>query len=188
MNIIKYYDSISEDVLSSVDDEKEYALFAVSCGAVTSTRKTFENVELRKQVHFFKCDNSDYMRSLSLERANIEMKSDIDEILKKHHFKKAIIVSTLGGHTGTEYAPIMSKLLAEAGLELTILVTFPFDFEGQTRLEISQMALIKMSRYAKCVTLFNLNTLKNSLENINIGDFFSILASYIEKNIVNCVL
>ncbi len=186
MNIIKYYDSIPEDALSC-DDEKDYALFAVSSGAVTAIRKTFENAEIRKHVHFFKCDSqSDY--NLLLEEVNIAMKSDVDEILKERHFKKAIIVSTLGGRTGTEYPPILSKLLAENGLELKSIVTLPFGFEGKGRLEKSQTALIEMSRYAKCATLFNLDNLKTSLENRKVADFFSILFGYIEKAVINYVL
>ena len=186
MKIIKHYDSNSEDALS-YDENKDCALFAVSCGAGTSIWKTFENVEIRKHVHFFKCvGQSDY--NLSLEKVNIELKSDVDEILKEHRFKKAIIVSTLGGRTGTEYAPILSKLLFEAELEMINIVTFSFGFEGKDRLEKSQKALVEMNRYAKCTTLFNLENLKTSLANINVVDFFSILASYIEKTVINYVL
>lgn len=71
MKIIKHYDSNSEDALS-YDENKDCALFAVSCGAGTSIWKTFENVEIRKHVHFFKCvGQSDYNLSLELEAVGI---------------------------------------------------------------------------------------------------------------------
>lgn len=108
----------------------------------------------------------------------------VDDALKSCSYKKAIIISTLGGYTGTEYAPMFSKFLSDIGIELTNIVTLPFSFEGKSRFEKSQKALTEMSKYAKSTIVFNGDSLKNLLKEENVADYFSILDNYIEKAIL----
>lgn len=189
MKITKYDNSISENVSSHSNMEKDYALFAIGCGAINSVKKAFENTALREQVSFFKCESIQEKKDANQPpKETAEMTTAMVEILKVHSIKKAIVVSTLGGRTGTGYAPIMSKLLAGAGCKLTCIVTLPFSFEGQSRLERSQEAVAEMSKYAGSTTIFNMDILRNLEREKKVEDFFSIVDNYIEKAVTNCVL
>lgn len=172
MKITKYDSLIPENISSHDNMEKDYALFAIGCGAINSVKKAFENTVLRKQVSFFKCESIQEKKDANQPpKETAEMTTAMVEILKVHSIKKAIVVSTLGGRTGTEYAPIMSKLLAGAGVKLTCIVTLPFSFEGRSRLEKSQEAVAEMSKYAGSTTIFNMDILRNLEGEKQVEDF-----------------
>lgn len=189
MRITKYDSSISENISSHDNMEKDYALFAIGCGAINSIKKAFGNTALRKRVTFFKCESMHIEKGANQPpKETAEMSTAMVEILKGHSIKKAIIVSTLGGYTGTEYAPIMSKLLTGAGIKLTCVVTLPFSFEGQSRLKKSQEAVAEISKHAGSTIIFNMDILRNLQGEKKVDDFFSIVDNYIEKAVTNCVL
>ncbi len=187
MNTTKYYSSSLENKLTYDDMKKDYALVAVGNGATSSVRKAFENECLRKRIHFFRCGSKHpgSCITMPIDAVSAEQGTAIADMQKTHPFKKAIVVSTLGGRTGTKYAPIILKLLADAEIESASIVTLPFSFEGQTRLEKAQKALLEISRYSKCTTVFNMDNLKNPLGEMKIGDFFSILDSCIENAVIS---
>lgn len=104
-----------------------------------------------------------------------------ENILAKASFRKAIVISTLGGCTGTVAAPVFSKYIYEKGLEVTNIVSLPFAFEGKTKLEKSQAAVAEMSKYATMTIIFNEEIYKMILANKKFNEFFSIIDGYIEN-------
>lgn len=191
MNIIEYNNSSSENGIQNnqCHKDKDYAVFAIGGGAINSIRKAFEDTNLRDHVYFFQCDKEHTSCSsvVSQDMNNADIRSACDNILESYSFDKAIIISTLGGRTGTEYAPAFSKYFADKEIELINIVTLPFSFEGKSRYEKSQKALAEMSQFAKTTMVYNGDSFKKLLKDENIADYFSILDNHIEKAILFAV-
>lgn len=182
--IIKEYQNGHEvaRLLNAVRN-KNYAVFAIGGGAITAVRTASENKILSKYITFYQCDSEPLGCGndafLGKQRAEDCLKKE--NILAKASFRKAIVVSTLGGGTGTGAAPVFSKYLFEKGFEVTNIVSLPFAFEGRTKLEKSQAAVAEMSKYAKTTIIFNEEIYKTILADKNFNEFFSIIDGYIEN-------
>lgn len=102
---------------SIFEDLQECAMYAIGSGACTLAKQVYKNEMLKKSVRFYLCDN------FSIGCGNDEMlgRENAEECILKmegdvvRNVKNAIIVSTLGGGTGTGGAPIFAKNLAEKG-------------------------------------------------------------------------
>lgn len=182
--IIKEYQSGHEVArLQNAVRIKNYAVFAIGGGAITAVRAASENKILSKYITFYQCDSEPLGcgNDAFLGQQCAETCLEKENIVANSSFRKAIVISTLGGGTGTGAAPVFSKYLFEKGLEVTNIVSLPFAFEGRTKLEKSQAAVAEMSKYAKTTIIFNEEIYKTILADKKFGEFFSIIDGYIEK-------
>lgn len=74
------------------------------------------------------------------KNAAIESQNEIIEILKENT-KMVFITAGMGGGTGTGAAPIIAKIAKELGILTIAVVTIPFRYEGQKRLDQAKNGL-----------------------------------------------
>ncbi|HHT98908.1 MAG TPA: cell division protein FtsZ [Acholeplasma sp.] len=76
------------------------------------------------------------------EKAALESIRDIEEVLKDTDM--VFITAGMGGGTGTGAAPVIAKKAKEMGILTVGIVTKPFEFEGQARMEAAVYGLEKL--------------------------------------------
>ena len=85
--------------------------------------------------------------------------------------KMAIIIAGLGGETGTDVAPVVTRIAREKEVELTIgIVTIPFRFEGPQMILKAHKGVEEMSRHVDALFIFNnqhLTEIFNDLDQTN---------------------
>lgn len=181
--IIKEYQNENEaaTLLNEVRN-KNYAVFAIGGGAITSVQKAYENKILRQHITFYQCDSKpSFINDAFMSKQRAEAFLEKENILANTSFSKAIVISMLGGCTGTDAAPVFSKYLFEKGLEVINIVSLPFAFEGKIKLEKSQVAVSEMSKYAKTTIIFNEEIYKTMFADKKFGEFFAIIDENIEN-------
>ena len=116
------------------------------------------------------------------------------------NYDLAIVVSGLGGGTGSGASPLVTKLLKEKSGMVLNLVTTPFVFEGKKRTKISQLAIKEIEKETDSVFIVNndkiltqigaktgikesLNIIDNVLAEVVVGIVSTILTSEGEVNI-----
>lgn len=80
----------------------------------------------------------------------------------------ALVLSGMGGVTGTAISPIVAETLCRMDIPALGIVTTPFDFEGQRCMQVAQNGLDALSHYATTVLpisneLLSRNTGENTL-------------------------
>lgn len=164
---------------------KDIAVLAIGTGAITATRRASRNKLLQKHVSFFRCDNEPLGcgSNETIGRQKAEECLQKETILDNYLFHKAIVISTLGGGTGTGGAPVFAKYLSDKGVEVTNIVTLPFCFEGKNRKHISQAAINEMSNYAKTTIVINEDIYQTLLKDEAMTDYFDAIDASIENAI-----
>lgn len=76
------------------------------------------------------------------EQAAESEKGNIRELLKGQDF--CILVSCLGGGTGSGASPVFAKILKRLGIFTLGIFTLPFEFEGEKRAQIAKDSLEKL--------------------------------------------
>lgn len=76
------------------------------------------------------------------EKAALESIREIEEVLKDTDM--VFITAGMGGGTGTGAAPVIAKKAKEMGILTVGIVTKPFEFEGQARMEAAVYGLEKL--------------------------------------------
>lgn len=88
-----------------------------------------------------------------------------------------VFLAGLGGGTGSGVTPVMAKLAKELGVFVVSVVTTPFAFEGQRRIEQAQKALSELSVFSDILLHFD----NESMAGLVAGDG-SILHAFSESN------
>lgn len=172
---------------SFCDSNKEYALFAVGSGACSSVKHAYTNEMLKSSVCFYLCDSFSLGcgKDEALGRQHAEdCIARMDTSITKN-LKKAIVVSTLGGGTGTGGAPVFAQHLSEKGIEVINIVTLPFRFEGKRCLEKSYYAVCEMSKFGKQTVIINDDMYLKHFGDKTIDEFFADIDKFIERIILN---
>ena len=85
--------------------------------------------------------------------------------------KWAIIVTGMGGETGTNVAPVITRIAREKEVALTIgIVTIPFRFEGPQKILKALKGVEEMSKHVDALFIFNnqhLTEIFNDLDQTN---------------------
>lgn len=183
MIIKEYQNGYKVAKLVNAVKNKNYAVFAIGGGAINAVWTVSKNKILSKYITFYQCDNEPLGcgNDVFLGKQLAETYLKKENILAKASFHKAIVISTLGGGTGTGAAPVFSKYLFEKGIEVTNIVSLSFAFEGITKLEKCQEAVAEMSKYAKTTIIFNEEIYKTIFAGKKFKEFLSIFDGYIEK-------
>lgn len=91
------------------------------------------------------------------------------------HTDVVIVIAGLGGGTGTGASPIFASLAREQGALSIGVVTQPFLFEGQKRLEIAEQGLQELRENADLVVAMpNQRILNTMTQKLNIRDAFGL--------------
>jgi len=83
----------------------------------------------------------------SLAKTNIvvneqNVQQTISQIAKQAmNFKTIVVIAGLGGYTGSTFLPIIAKALTSKKLNVIVVMTKPFRFEGKERAAMTEKAL-----------------------------------------------
>jgi cell division protein FtsZ len=88
------------------------------------------------------------------QKAAEESEDDIREMLS-NGTKMVFITAGMGGGTGTGAAPVVARVARELGLLTIGIVTIPFLFEGQTKIEKALDGADEMSKYVDALLVIN---------------------------------
>lgn len=99
------------------------------------------------------------------EQAAIEALEQIEEVLNINT-KMIFITAGMGGGTGTGAAPIIAKCARELEILTVGIVTIPFKFEGEKRIEFAEMGLEKLRHNVDSLIVINNNKLRELYGNL----------------------
>ncbi len=86
-------------------------------------------------------DNSAECATLGVERCEPELRSMLND-----GTKMSLVIACMGGGTGTGAAPVIARISKELGILTVGIVTIPFRFEGQRRIEKALEGMEEMAR------------------------------------------
>lgn len=85
------------------------------------------------------------------QKAAEESKASISEMLKDCDL--VFITAGMGGGTGTGAAPVVAQIAKEMGILTIAVVTKPFGFEGQTRIDNCEKGLENLKKYVDTLVI-----------------------------------
>lgn len=71
------------------------------------------------------------------------MLDELAKNLSSDNNDKVILLATLGGITGSKYIPKVTSILKDCGMKSYAIVTVPFQWEGEKRIDLAQDMLDK---------------------------------------------
>lgn len=120
------------------------------------------------------------------EKTAISYENEIKTIIENPDI--LIIVSTLGGGTGSGITPLVVKLANERGIKTVSVVSTPFLWEGKKRINAANIAIQKINQYTQnCIVINNEKLIEKIVRQLTIKDAFTItdneIAAFIETKI-----
>ncbi len=106
------------------------------------------------------------------KQSAIENLTEIEEMLSKNT-KMAFITAGMGGGTGTGAAPIIANTAREMGILTVGIVTIPFRFEGQRRVEQAKEGIMEISKYVDSLLVISNEKLRDIHGDLTISEAFS---------------
>lgn len=95
-----------------------------------------------------------------------------------------ILVSSLGGGTGTGTIPVFSKIAKEMNLPTLGIFTLPFNFEGKDKMKESQKAIDEAQASLNAVLVIpNERIFKSAEENIPFNDALNIINEQLARSL-----
>jgi len=104
--------------------------------------------------------------------AALENTDRIAEVLGSNT-KMVFITAGMGGGTGTGAAPVIAKVARELGILTVAIVTIPFGFEGQQRINQAIEGINEMEKYVDSLLVINNEKLREIYGNLKISHAFS---------------
>lgn len=105
-------------------------------------------------------------------QAAIENLQDIIDILS-HNTKMVFITAGMGGGTGTGAAPVIAKAAKEMGILTVAIVTLPFRFEGQLRINQAIDGINELEKYVDSLLVIHNEKLREIYGNLKISEAFA---------------
>ena len=105
-------------------------------------------------------------------QAAIENIDDVIDILNKNT-KMVFITAGMGGGTGTGAAPIIAKAAKELGILTVAIVTIPFRFEGDKRINQAIEGINEIGKYVDSLLVINNERLRQVCGNLKFSEAFS---------------
>lgn len=116
---------------------------------VEAIRRETKHTEMKKTQYVFADCNEDDLKKREAAGEKIVLIDSCSDSFPVDVFKdaaKLIIVVGLGGHTGTKFVELAAIAAKEAGVdEINVVVTIPFIFEGDNRLQYAVSATQRLS-------------------------------------------
>lgn len=111
--------------------------------------------------------------------------ADIKAQLAGSHM--TFITAGMGGGTGTGAAPVIAKASSEEGILTVGVVTKPFQFEGQHRMDTAIQGLVDLEKYVDTLIVIpNQNLFRVATEKTTFADAFA-MADEVLHNGVGCI-
>lgn len=105
-------------------------------------------------------------------QAAIENLQDIIDILS-HNTKMVFITAGMGGGTGTGAAPVIAKAAKEMGILTVAIVTVPFRFECQLRINQAIDGINELEKYVDSLLVIHNEKLREIYGNLKISEAFA---------------
>lgn len=105
-------------------------------------------------------------------KAAIESIDDVMDIFGKNT-KMVFITAGMGGGTGTGAAPVIAKAAKEMGLLTVAIVTLPFKFEGNARLQQAIQGINELKESVDSLLIINNEKLREIYGNLKLSEAFS---------------
>jgi len=105
-------------------------------------------------------------------QAAIENLEDVTDILEGST-KMVFITAGMGGGTGTGAAPVIAKAAKELGLLTVAIVTIPFRFEGERRINQAVEGISEIEKYVDSLLVINNEKLREVCGNLKFSEAFS---------------
>ena len=77
--------------------------------------------------------------------------------------KMSLIVACMGGDTGTNATPVIARISKELGILTVGIVTMPFRFEGQSRIEQALEGMEELAKHVDALMVINYEHLRETL-------------------------
>jgi cell division protein FtsZ len=107
------------------------------------------------------------------EKAALECKAELEELLRNTDM--VFITAGMGKGTGTGASPIIAEIAKGLGVLVVGVVTMPFNFEGQAKMEIAEKGIEKLRRNVDTlITIPNQNLLKICKKDTPMSEAFLI--------------
>jgi len=128
------------------------------------------------------------------EKARQAAEDTIDDIknMLSEETKMAFITAGMGGGTGTGAAPVIARLSKELGILTVGIVTIPFRFEGEKKIDQALDGVEEMSKHVDALLVINNERLREIYPELTVLDAFgkaddtlSIAAKSIAEIITN---
>lgn len=104
--------------------------------------------------------------------AALENLDDIKEVLSKNT-RMVFITAGMGGGTGTGAAPVIAKTAKEMGILTVAIVTIPFRFEGQQRIQQAIKGIDEIKQYVDSLLVINNQKLREIYGDLKLADAFA---------------
>lgn len=102
----------------------------------------------------------------------IENLQDVIDVLSSNT-KMVFITAGMGGGTGTGAAPVIAKAAKEMGILTVAIVTVPFKFEGQTRINQAVEGINEIRNYVDSLLVIHNEKLREMFGDLKISEAFS---------------
>lgn len=106
------------------------------------------------------------------ERAAMESIDEIEGILEKNT-KMIFVTAGMGGGTGTGAAPVVARVAKEMGILTVGIVTIPFSFEGNMRMNQAEKGVEALRQNVDSLIVINNNKLREVYGNLGFKAGFS---------------
>lgn len=108
------------------------------------------------------------------ERARKAAEESIDDIRKmlSDGTKMAFITAGMGGGTGTGAAPVISRVSKELGILTVGIVTIPFRFEGDRKIDQALDGVEEMAKHVDALLVINNERLRKIYPELNVLEAF----------------
>ncbi len=105
-------------------------------------------------------------------QAAIENLQDVTEVLEGNT-KMVFLTAGMGGGTGTGAAPVIAKATREMGLLTVAIVTIPFRFEGQQRINQAIEGINQLKEHVDSLLVINNEKLREIYGDLKLSEAFS---------------
>lgn len=106
------------------------------------------------------------------KQAAIESIGELKTLLEQNT-KMVFITAGFGGGTGTGAAPVIAQAAREMGILTVAIVTIPFHFEGETKIEQAIKGIELMQYQADSILIINNEKLREMYGNLPISEAFT---------------
>ena len=104
-------------------------------------------------------------------QAALENLEEIKEVLSQNT-KMVFITAGMGGGTGTGAAPVIAKTAKEMGILTVAIVTIPFRFEGQQRINQAIQGIDELKQYVDSLLVINNQKLREVHGDLKLAQAF----------------
>lgn len=113
-------------------------------------------------------DNNAECERLGTEKNEPELRSMLN-----NGTKMSMIIACMGGNTGTNTAPVIARISKELGILTVGIVTMPFRFEDQSRIEQALEGMEEMARNVDALMVIDYERLRAIHPETNLDEAFA---------------